>query len=181
MLDGCRAISQGKRFAECEFSFHSMSEMTLGGVNIQGIRDISDISIIDAGRLLLQLSKGELPLNFTFNIQVENPNDKMAALNQLDWILLLDDNELTQGTTDRRIEVPAKGNAIMPIYITIEANKIFKKETGRSLINLILNLFGQGKANTRFTAKVKPAFLIAGKMVKYPGYIKVNQDIGRKK
>jgi hypothetical protein len=45
-------------------------------------------------------------------------------------------------------------------------------------VNMGLGLSGNGGKPTRVTLKVKPSIMVGQTVVKYPGYIKVNQEFG---
>jgi len=181
-LNSCRSIVQGKRFAECEFRTTTVDNFRLAGVNVLGIKDLSELTLLDAGNVTASLLQGRLPLTFTLNVEVMNPNEKKAAINTMDWILLIDDSEITSGTTNQRIEVPPNGGITnMPLHFDLELTDIFQKETGNALINLALGLVNKNKEPSRIAIRVKPSFMIAGGEVKYPGYITVSKKFKSEK
>jgi hypothetical protein len=45
-------------------------------------------------------------------------------------------------------------------------------------VNMGLGLSGSGNKPTRITLKVKPSILVGQTVLRYPGYIKVNQEFG---
>src|SRR5260221_2884638 len=95
-LCGCSILKQYGQmatFSKCEFRLESVEGTTLGGIPIQGVTQVSDLGFVNLAKLQTLLSGGTLPLEFTLNIEVKNPNSSVAAMNKLAWILYLDDNE----------------------------------------------------------------------------------------
>src|SRR5438046_234470 len=93
-LAGCSMLKQMEQmatFTKCEFRLASVEGTVLAGIPIQGITQASDIGFVNLARLQAALAGGSLPLEFTLNIEVKNPNASAAAMNKLAWILYLDD------------------------------------------------------------------------------------------
>lgn len=180
-LQSCKSLFEAKRFASCEFRLMGLDNMQVAGVDVRGLRDLSQIGILEAGKITLAVAKGQLPVVFTLNMEVRNPNDKVASLSRLDWILLIDENEITQGSTVEKVEVQPGGVATLPLQFNLDFKQIFNKETGNSLVNLVLNLINQGKEDTRITAKIKPSFSIGKNgSISYPGYIRLSHEFKSK-
>ncbi len=175
---GCKSISQGKRFANCEFRATYMEKMTLAGVQLpENVQSMEQINFLDAAAILAAFSRGgEFPLSFTQNVEIKNSNQELAALNRMDWILLVDDKEITQGTNTDRIEVAPQTTAVMPMRFTIDLRKVLQSGAADAFINLVMNLAKQSKKPSQVKLKVKPYFKIAGVLLPYPGYISLNQE-----
>ena len=178
VMSSCRSISQGRRFAQCQFRVTTMENMALAGIVLPPtLENISQINFLDVAQIMANFAKGgEFPLTFIQNVEVQNPNDQLAAINRLEWILLVDDKEITQGFNDQRVEVQAKSIVNMPLNFKIDLRKVISVGAAEAFINLVLNLLKQSKKPTRIKLKVKPSFKIAGMMVAYPGYISLKQE-----
>jgi LEA14-like dessication related protein len=178
LLVQCKSISQGKRFANCQFRATNIENFALVGVRLpKSLEDISQLNFIDLGTVMNAFGKGgEFPLSFTQNIEVRNPNNDVAAIDKLDWILYLDGNEMTQGTIDQRIEVQANGTAIMPVNATIDLRKVINSGSAGAFFNLIKNLMKQSDTPSQVKIKVRPSFRIAGTNIPYPLYISLSQE-----
>jgi hypothetical protein len=177
-LPSCKAIRQGKNFAKCEFRATNMDKISLAGVQIpENVQSIEQINFLDAAAILAAFSRGgEFLLNFRQNVEVKNPNQALAALNRLDWILIVDDKEITQGTNNERIEVQAQATAQMPMQFSIDLRKVINANAADAFINLVMNLAKQSNKPSQVKLKVKPYFKIAGVLVPYPGYISLSQE-----
>ena len=84
--------------AKCDFRLKTIENTNLAGVNIQHIQKLSDLNFIDAARISAAMAGKELPLTFTLNVEARNPNASQASIQRIDWILLIDDIEMANGT-----------------------------------------------------------------------------------
>lgn len=174
MLASCSTIREMSALAKCEFKVNNIKDLTLVGVNIQKISSITDLSWSDAGKIAAAIFTSSFPLNFTLNLDVKNPNKTMAALNHLDWILLIDDIQMAKGMVDKRVEIaPNGGVSNLPININFDLKEALSGKSYESIKNFAFNLAGYGSGPTRITVKAKPTIMIGNKSIQYPGYISI--------
>jgi hypothetical protein len=181
LFSSCSVLQQTsemKNFGKCEFRIESARNMKLAGVNIQDKKSLQDLTIMEMTKIGGVIAGGTLPLNFDLKIEVKNPNPVMAAMNKLDWILLIDDIEMTRGILNQRIEVPAGSLANFPVFINLDLMKSLNGKSGDALINFAMNLAGTGSKPTRIKLKAKPTIMIGSTPVEYPGYITIRQEFG---
>jgi hypothetical protein len=182
-LSSCSVLQQTSEiatFTKCEFRIESARNMNLGGVNIQNKHSMSDLSIMEAAKIAGVIAGGKLPLTFDLNVGVKNPNQKLAAMNNLDWILIIDDIEMTRGILNQRIEIPANGTITFPIAMSLDLMKSLNGKSGDALINFALNLSGTGTKPTRIKLKAKPTIMVGTTPIQYLGYITIQQEFGAK-
>lgn len=174
--DVLKQASELQAFVKCKFKLSTVENITLAGVDVQKIKDYSQLQLMDVAKLTSAMTQNEFLLNFILNLQVLNPNGKTAALNQLKWILLIDGIEITNGELNQRYEIYSGSQSILPISLSINLKEVLKGETAKSLINFGLNLVDSSNKPTRITLKVKPTIIIAGTPVIYNEYIEVNNE-----
>ncbi|HAS39740.1 MAG TPA: hypothetical protein DCS93_04645 [Microscillaceae bacterium] len=173
----CRSISQGKRLSRCEFRLESLQNIKLANVKIDEVKGITDLSLLDAGKITLALARNSsLPMHMTVNIEVKNPNKKTAGLNELKWILYIDDIQMAEGESVQRFEVPGNGTNILPLEVDLDLKKALKGKSRSALLKFAFNLAGFGKEATRVKVRAKPSFKVLGGTIRYPGYIKVTRE-----
>ena len=180
-LPSCSVLQQTSEiatFTKCEFRIESARNMKLAGINIQDKHSISDFSIMEAAKIAGIIAGGTLPLTFDLNVGIKNPNQKLAAMNQLDWILIIDDIEMTRGLLDQRIEIPASTAITFPVAMSLDLMKSLNGKSGDALINFALNLSGTGTRPTRIKLKARPTILVGTTPIEYPGYITIKQEFG---
>jgi hypothetical protein len=178
----CRQLRELQSFANCDFRLANLANTTLGGVNVQNVRSISDLNLSQAARITQAYASGSLPLNLIVNMEVKNPNATTAAMNSVDWIMLIDDKEIVDGTVNERIQIaPDGGITNLPIRISTDLRKVLNNMPADQAVNMGLGLSGNGDKPTRVTLKIKPSIMVGQTVLKYPGYIKVNQEFGASK
>jgi hypothetical protein len=170
-------IKEAKTFAKCEFRLRSVTDLHLADINIQKVKSVSDLSLKKAAQLMAALKGGKpLPLTFTLNIQARNPNKEVAAMNKLEWILLVDDHEMARGVLEETVQVLPDSAAEFPLKISSDLEKSLSGASRESMLKLAFNLVGEGNAPTHILAKLKPTIVIAGVSIAYPGYIDVQKE-----
>jgi len=170
-------VNQVSTLAKCDFKLESVQNLTLAGINVQNISSLSDLKMLDATRLAAAVANQQFPLDFTLNIEAKNPNASAAGMTKIDWILLIDDIEMTQGILDRQVTIPANnGVAMIPVQMHVDLKKALSGKSTDAIINFGLNLAGNGNKPTRFTLKMKPTITVNGFPITYPGYLSVNTE-----
>lgn len=178
-LVSCKQVKEAMTLAKCDFRLKNVESLKLDQVELWGLKAYTDISFIDIGKLGVTYASGSLPMNLKLNLEIRNPNSAKAALNRLDWILLIDQNQVAEGTTNYRVEVEPKGGvASMPLTISTDLKQALTGQSLKSLVNLALNFFDAGGAPSKLTIKAKPWISIGNSSIAYPGYINVKKEFG---
>jgi hypothetical protein len=176
----CSVVQQGQQMAalaKCEFRIQSVTNLRLNDVNVEDIKSISDLTIMDAQQLIRGVSGKTFPLNFILSVQARNPNSSVAGMNQLAWILFIDDIQMTSGSVNQPVTIPGNnGSAVIPVQMNLDLKKILNGKSGDAIVNFGFNLAGTGTKPTRFTIKLKPTIMIGNNAVVYPGYITVKTE-----
>lgn len=179
-LSSCDILEQASQVAnltKCEFRLKSVDQMRLAGVNIQQVDQLSDLNFIDAAKITAAATSGNLPLNFTLNVEAKNPNSATAGLNRLEWILLIDDIQMVSGVNEQNVQIAANGGtSVIPLTIGVNLKEALKGKSADAIANFGLNLAGAGNKPTRITLKAKPSILVNGRSIAYPGYLTVENE-----
>ena len=175
-----KQLNEMSNFAKCEFRIKDVENTKIAKVNVQNKKSFSDLSILDAGMLTASLAKGTLPLDMTLNIDVKNPNSSEAAMNKMEWILLIDNIEMVRGALNQRVTIaPNGGIATLPLQISADLKSVLQKSTNE-ILNFGFGLAGMDNKPTRITLKIKPTIMIGNMPITYPGYISVSKDFTSK-
>lgn len=175
--NSCNFLKEMSTLGKCEFRLTTLVDPEIAGVDVSQIRTFTDMSLVDMGIISASFLNGTLPLSFTLNVEVRNPNPAMAALNRLEYLAFIDDVEVASGQLDRRIEIPANGGVTtIPLRLNTDLINIMKKESRQALVNFGLNLADAGNRPTRVSIKVKPTILVGAMEINYPGYFTVKHD-----
>lgn len=176
-LPGCevaRQARQASNLSNCDFRIASVRNVTLAGVNLTNISSLSDLGMTESARILGGFASSTFPLTLTVNLEGRNPNTSPAGLNRLEWILFIDDIQMTSGILDRAFTIQPKGTAVIPVDVSIDLKKVLTGKSAQAMINFCLNLAGIGNTPTRVKARLKPTVFVAGQPITYPGFITVS-------
>ena len=159
----------------------SLKNPKVAGIDVTRIKSFSDLSFIQAGKITTSYLSGNIPLDFTLNLEGKNPNPAEARLAQFDWILKIDDVQITTGTNGNEYVIPAnEGKVIMPLKISVNLLDVLNSETKDALLNFGLNLADASGKPTRVGMQIKPAINVSGVPITYPGYIDLGTEFGGK-
>jgi len=183
ILSGCATVmdqvGQMVTFAQCQFRLASVAQTTLAGVPLQGGK-VSDISLVNLAKLQSAFSKGTLPLEFTVNMEVRNPNSSKAGMSRMAWNLLVDGTQLTSGLLEKAVEIGPSKTGALPMAVSLDLKKVLSGKSLDSMINLALGVAGEGTEPSKMTLQVKPSMTVAGQVLIYPGYVNVTHEFPAK-
>lgn len=172
-----RQVEEAKNFQDCTFALQSIEQATLGGVDVTAIRSVADLTVADRARILAAYAGGSLPLTMRVNLQVTNPNSDLAALNTLDYKVLVDGSELATGATTERLEVPGRSTATVTLPITADARQLLRNGGAEALSGFALGLADRNRQPTRVTIAVRPSVKFLGATFKKADYITVDKYV----
>jgi len=176
----CQQLKQMANFTRCQFRMSTVQNTTLAGVNVQQIQRLSDMNLLQAGRITAAYASGNMPLTMTLNVEAQNPNDATAAMNRMEWILLIEGKEIVTGVLNDRVAIaPDGGTATIPVQISADLRQLMAKNSMDENINLGLGLAGAGgRPSPKLALKIKPSLMIGNFTVPYPGYITLDTNFG---
>jgi hypothetical protein len=170
------AFSKLSRLENCEFRSTTLEQTQLAGVNVQGYKSVLDFKFTDALKVADAYKSGKMPLSFILNVEARNPNSKPALMAKIDWIALIDDDQIALGTVDRAVQIPAGGTAIIPFTVQTDLLELLKGKSKDALITYAMGLAGADNKPLRVAIKVKPYISIGKKTLAYPGFFKLEQE-----
>lgn len=172
----CATIKELTNFAKCKFRYTNITQTQLAGVDVTKVMNYRDLNFTDAAKVTANVVQGKLPLNFTINLQVNNPHTELAALNKLDWIAFIDNKELVNGVLNKRVEIPGGQTATLPLTVSADLVQAFKGEGKDKIPTYAFGLADASGKPKRVGMKVKPTIVVAGISFAYPGWITLSQD-----
>lgn len=178
-----KQVSAAKTFADCKYDLASIDSVYIAGIDIREFKNIRSFSDLDLARypgVALALLRKNVPLDLRVNLDITNPTRNRAAINQLEYKVLLTKSEIFSGFLNQLIEVmPGTASTRVPIKLNANVYQLINNnETRDEFVNMVMSLTGKSTAKpTKFTVKVKPTIDLAGKQVNYPGYITFEKEI----
>jgi len=164
---GCDTVNM----LNCKFERKNVDNFRFAGVNFDKFNSINDISLLsDAPKIVSALAKQTIPITFNVNLEGKNPNKSIAAIEQIDWKVFVDDAEFT-GSITEKFSIPAEGTSTLPLEIGFDAVQILDGTTILSMFNLYQNITGKNASSeSNVTIMIRPTIL----GLKFPNYITVN-------
>jgi LEA14-like dessication related protein len=181
MLGGCDAAKQlqgAYNLAHCDYKYNSIGNLNLSGMNLS-----NGISAVNAVRLLsvLNTSSKSIPLAFTLNLDVHNPNATHAYFNSLHYIIQIDDIDFTEGDMAKPFSVNSGETQLLPVEIGVDLASLITKHSAETVFNMTKNFIGLGDAASKVTVQLKPTFNVAGVSIASPVYIPVSFSFSGRK
>jgi hypothetical protein len=180
MTYSCGVVQQARQMTNlvnCDFRIASVQDLSLAGVYIQNIQNIRNLNLTDATKILAAVAGNSLPLTFQLNLEGKNPNNAPAGMNKLNWVIFIDNIQMTDGSLNDPITIPPnQGTAVIPIRVSLNLKRILQGKSLDAITNFAFNLAGIGNRPTRISAKIQPTIMIGQKPLTYPGYITINTN-----
>lgn len=172
VLESC-SVAKMNRFAECEFEFLRISKLKASDVSIMDKVSPANLSFMNAAKVTGAFASQNVPIEIGVDLVVKNPNEKKAALNQLDYIIVVDGEQVLKGTTYNKLEIDGLSQAEMPLSFDFELFETFSGKSAKEVLDIIWDLAADTRNPKNLQIKVKPYFYFGERIVKYPGYISV--------
>jgi hypothetical protein len=178
-----RQITQAKALGDCKFNITSADSVYLSGIDVRKLKNLEDLNPMKYPQLATGFMTKSIPLSARINIDITNPTNKTAAIDQLEYKIMLAEQELFSGFVNQRIEVaPGGGSTRVPIKLNANAYKLMTDDKTRgAFTDLVRNMSGSNSAKpSTLTIKIKPTLALGNKKVNYPGYITIDKEMTNK-
>lgn len=170
---GCM-FTRSARLSQCDFNYDEVMELKVNGIDVLGKDELSDLNAVQSFSLSKAIAQRSLKVDMLTNIEITNPNANKAVLNTVDWILQIKNKDVLSGTTSQRIIVEGNdGKAILPLSVSFDLFKTLNDYSFSETMSILWDIAENPENPNVFTFKVKPAFQVAGRQMKYPGYIRI--------
>ena len=180
ILTGCDILKQlggVYNMTECKYSYNSITQMTLSGIDVTKGVSMSSIPTVLS---ILSGQAASIPLNFNLNLDVSNPNASEAAMHGMEYILSIDNIQFTTGKVNRSLTIPSGGQQMLPLAIGFDLRTLLQGESADAALSIVKNIIGINDRKSNVTIQLKPTFLIGSTPVTSPVYIPVSFSFGGK-
>lgn len=180
-LSGCNALQNGLSNAynltNCDYKYQSISNLTISDINVsQGLTPLMIPRIL----AILSGNASSIPLNFTLNLDVNNPNAGTAAFQSLLYIISIDDIQFTSGNFSQPFHLASGETKVLPMGISVDIMGLMKNNSRSAVENIVKNFIGIGDKSSKVTVQLKPSFKVGEQVFASPLYIPVNFTFGGK-
>jgi LEA14-like dessication related protein len=181
ILTGCDVLKQEAaglyNMTQCKYEYNSISNLSISGMNLS-----NGMSMLNMPKILALFSgqTSSIPLNFTLNLGVSNPNTSAALMHGLQYIVSIDGIRFTTGSVQQELNVPAGGKQTLPLNIGFDLASMMKGDSKNAVTNIVKNFVGIGSEKSKVSVQIKPTFLIGGQRIAAPMYIPIDFSFGGK-
>lgn len=171
-------VQQAKAFQDVDVRLAGVTQATVAGIDVTQVRQPADLTVAQRATLAAAYATGNLPLRMQLNLEFRNPNPETAALNELDYIALLDGKQVATGRTTQRIEVAGNGGlAVAPVTLESNLRQALGEQTAGALAGFALGLADRDRAPMRLTLRLRPTFITSGgRRIAPAGYVNVEKE-----
>lgn len=168
-------LSSAYNMTQCKYDYNSISNLKVSGMNLSnGISPLQIPKIIS----LLSGTATSIPLDFTLNLDVNNPNSTIAALSGLQYIISVDDMQFTTGQVNKALNIAAGGTQVLPLTIGLDLATLMQNNSKSAVTNIAKNFIGIGDQKSNVTVQIKPTFMLGGVPITSPVYVPVSFSFG---
>jgi LEA14-like dessication related protein len=182
---GCGLNKQARQLEaleKCSYEISSADSIYLAGKDISAFVKNGDFNLSNMPELALALFRKNIPLKARVNLKITNPSAQAAAVNQFEYIVLIKDQEIANGFVNQKVTI--EPGSITTVPVRVNSNIYSFLSNGKTMEEILEFMRGGESGATErkgvVTIKIKPTIDVAGKLVKYPGYITVNKEISSK-
>ncbi len=183
-LSGCGTTVQNDllgayNMTQCKYAYNSLSNISVSGVQLTSGNTLSALNLAKLTTVLAS-NPSSIPLNFTVNMDVTNPNTSAALLNKLQYEVNIDDIHFTNGTLDKVVNIAGGATQTIPLTVGIDVATLMQNNSQTALLNIVKNIAGISGEKSTVSLSLRPTFNIAGQLVTSPVAIPVSFSFGGK-
>jgi LEA14-like dessication related protein len=179
-LFGCgvnRQAQQIKALEKCTYSVVSASNISVAGTDVKRLMNNQDINLGSLPALAFGLLRKDVPLRATLNMEIANPAGNLAAINQFEYKILINNQELAEGFVDRQVSIAAGQSVVVPVAVNVN---VYQFISNTRVMSEISDFLRGGDRKGLVTLKIKPSIMVGGALIKYPGYITIDKEFSSK-
>lgn len=177
-----RQAQQIKALEKCTYRITSAEQITLGGADVKRMINNQDINLASLPGLALGLLRKDVPLRARLNLEVRNPTGNDAAINEFEYKILINRQELATGFVNQPLNVAAGQTSTVPVDMEINVYPFVSNSKVMGEISDFLKSGKNGGPEKKgiLTLKIRPSIKVGNTIVKYPGFITVDKEVSSK-
>ena len=176
-----KQAQQIKALEKCDYRLTDASNITIAGTNVKKLIDGKSTDYLSLPGLALGLLRKDIPLKAKLNLEITNPTSALAAINNFDYIVLINKQEVFNGTVDQDVSIGAGQTSVVPIQVNANIYKFLTDNRMIDDIGAFISGATNGSAKKGLvTLKIRPSIKVGANLVKYPGYITIDKEVSSK-
>lgn len=173
---------QIKALEKCTYRITSADQITLGGADVKKMISNQEINLASLPGLALGLLRKDVPLRARLNLEVKNPTGDDAAINEFEYKILINRQELATGFVNKAMNIAAGQSSIAPVDMEVNVYPFISNSKVMGEINDFIKSGKNGGPERKgiLTLKIRPSVRVGGTLVKYPGFITIDKEVSSK-
>lgn len=176
-----KQAQQIKALEKCDYRITDATDITIAGTDVRKLIDGKSVNTLSIPGIALGMLRKDIPLRAKLSLEISNPTNNLAAINDFDYIVLINRQEVFTGSVNQSVNIGAGQTTRVPVQVN--AN-IYKFLTDNKMLNDIGTFIGGATNGSEkkglVTLKIRPSIKVAGGLVKYPGYITIDKEVSSK-
>ena len=176
-----KQAQQIKALEKCTYVIASAAQISVAGTDVRKIINKENVNLSSLPGLALGLFRKDIPLRAKLNLEITNPTNNLASINEFEYKILINREEIATGFVSQNISVEPGKTTIVPVdvnanvYALISNNKLMDEVTKFLKVRK-----GDPEQKGLLTLKIKPSFMVGNNMVKYPVFISIDKEVSSK-
>lgn len=182
---GCgvnKQAQQIKALENCKYRIVSAENLSVAGADVKKIVSGQDINLASLPGLAFGLLRRDVPFRARLNMEISNPSGNLAAINQFEYKVLINKQELANGFVNQQVSIPAGQSVVVPVDLNVNVYQFISNQKVMSEISDFLRGGANGGSERKglVTLKIRPSIMVGGVLVKYPGFISIDKEVSSK-
>jgi len=177
-----KQAQQIKALEKCRYKITSADQVTLGGADVKKMIINQDLNLASLPGLALGLLRKDVPLRARLNLEVQNPTGDDASINEFEYKILINKQELATGFVNQALNVAAGSSTTVPVDMEVNVYPFISNSKVMGEISDFLKSGKNGGPEKKgiLTLKIRPSIKVGNTLVKYPGFITIDKEVSSK-
>lgn len=176
-----RQTQQIKALEKCTYRITSADQITLGGADVKKMIGNGDVNLGSLPALALGLLRKDVSLRARLNLEVKNPTANDAAINEFEYKILINRQELATGFVNQALNVAAGQASTVPVDMEVNVYPfISNSKVMGEISDFLKSSKGGPEKKGILTLKIRPSIKVGNSLVKYPGFITIDKEVSSK-
>lgn len=168
--------AQLNALSQFNYSVSSIDQLQIAGRDFASfVNDGGSVNMSSLPGLAFAILQENLPLQGRINLQVANPTNTFADINEFKYLVELSGKPLFEGTVAENIRLKTGESMVVPLTFHANIFGMAKEQGFEKFLGDVLTR----KSDALLALKIKPSIRIGNKNYFYPGYITIDKDLGK--
>lgn len=181
---GCgvnRQAQQLKALEDCTYKIVSADQILVAGTDVKKLINEGNINLASMPGIALGMLRKDIPLKAQLNLEINNPTQNLAAINDFEYKVLINNQQLVEGFVNQLVSIDPGASVTVPVNLN---SNIYPLISDSKVMNDIIGFLQGGAGGPErkgiLTIKIRPSIKVGNQLVKYPGFITIDKEVSSK-